>query len=220
MEVAKTKQVEPLDIVRSFHNAFRRDISKIDDSVFEIVRGGGDLTAVLDRLQIMGEILEIHAKVEETAVFPAIDNLAPLMAKPYIVDHRELDNMVSGLEALRKTPDPLTTARATAVLRSHLRIHLYKEDTQLYPLLKERITDSEQSSIVGLMSKIVPPDRYPTIIQWLFPLLVIDDRVVATKVWMNETPPQVFNGLKQLIKKAVASNWIELTQRIPGLDSE
>ena len=220
MEVVKTKQVEPLDIVRSFHNAFRRDISQIDDSVFEIVRGGGDLTAVLDRLQIMGEILEIHAKVEETAVFPAIDNLAPLMAKPYIVDHRELDNMVSGLEALRKTPDPLTTARATAVLRSHLRIHLYKEDTQLYPLLKERITDSEQSSIVGLMSKTVPPDRYPTIIQWLFPLLVIDDRVVATKVWMNEMPPQAFDGLKQLIKKAVASNWIELTQRIPGLDSE
>jgi iron-sulfur cluster repair protein YtfE (RIC family) len=220
MEVVKTKQVGPLDIVRSFHNAFRRDISQIDDSVFKIARSGGDLTAVLDRLHIMGEILDIHAKGEEAAVFPAVDKLTSLVAKVYLVDHRELDTMVNGLEAMREAPDPLTTARATAVLRSHLKIHLYKEDSQLYPLLRERTTESEQSSIVGLMSKTVQPDRYPTVIQWLFPLLDIDDRVVATKVWMNEMPPQAFDGLKQLIKKTVAGNWVELTQRIPRLDGK
>ena len=218
MEVVKTKQVGPLDIVRSFHNAFRRDISQIDDSVFKIARSGGDLTAVMDRLQVMGEILDNHAKGEEAAVFPAVDNLAPLVAKPYIMDHRELDTMVSGLDAMRKTPDPLTIARATAVLNSHLRIHLYKEDTHLYPILRERTTESEQSSIVRLMSKTVPSNRYPAVVQWLFPLLDLEDRVAATKVWMNEMPPQAFNGLKQLIKKAAAGNWVELTQRIPELD--
>ena len=31
----------PLDIVRSLHNAFRRDIFQIDDSVLKIARGGG-----------------------------------------------------------------------------------------------------------------------------------------------------------------------------------
>ena len=31
----------PLDIVRSLHNAFRRDIFQIDDAVFKITRGGG-----------------------------------------------------------------------------------------------------------------------------------------------------------------------------------
>jgi iron-sulfur cluster repair protein YtfE (RIC family) len=216
----KTKQGGPLDIVRSFHNAFRRDISQIDDSVYKIARSGGDLTAILDRLQIMGEILDNHAKGEEAAVFPAIDNLAPLVAKPYIVDHRELDSMVSGLEAMRKAPNPLTTARATAVLQSHLKIHLYKEDTQLYSILRERTTESEQASIVGLMSKTVPSDKYPIVIQWLFPLLGFEDRVAATKVWMNEMPPQAFDGLKQLIKKAVAGNWVELTQRIPELDGK
>ena len=127
---------EPLDIVRSLHNAFRRDIFQIDDSVFKIVRNGGDLTAVLDRLHIMDEILDYHAKGEEAAVFPAVDNLAPLVAKTYIMDHRELDAMVSGLEAMRNAPDPLTMARATAVLASHLRIHLDKEDAYLYPILR------------------------------------------------------------------------------------
>ena len=208
----------PLDIVRAFHNAFRRDISQIDDSVYKIARSGGDLKPVLDRFHIMGEILDTHAKGEEAAVFPAVENLAPLVAKAYVTDHRELDTMVSELEAMRKTPDPLITTRATAVLKSHLRIHLYKEDVQLYPLLSEQTTESEQASIVRSMSKTMPPDRYPTAVQWLFPLIDLDDRVVVTRVWLSEMPPPVFDGLKSLIKKAVAENWVELTQKIPELN--
>ena len=207
----------PLDIVRSFHNAFRRDISQIDDSVLKIARSGGDLTADLDRLHIMGEILDYHAKGEEAAVFPAVDNFAPFVAKAYIMDHRELDTMVSGLEAMRKTLDPLTTARATATLKSHLKIHLYKEDVHPYAILRERTAEDEQASIVGLMSKQVPSDRFPTIVQWLFPLLDLEDRVAVTKVWMTLMPPQVFDGLKLSIKKTVAEDWGELTRRIPEL---
>jgi iron-sulfur cluster repair protein YtfE (RIC family) len=208
---------EPFDIVRSIHNAFRRDISQTDSSVFEIARSGGDLAAVSDRLHIMGEILDYHARGEEAAVFPAVEKVAPLVAEAYLLDHRELDNMVSGLEAMRKTPDPLTVSRATAVLASHLRIHLYKEDAFLYPILRERTTEIEQSSIVGLMSKKVPPERFPALVQWLFPLLDLEDRVVIIKGWMALMPPQAFAGLKPLIKKTVAENWSELAQRIPQL---
>ena len=134
----------PIDIVLAIHNAFRRDIFQIDDSVFKIARSGGDLATVLDRLHIMNEILDYHARGEEAAVFPAVDNVAPLVAKAYLMDHRELDTMVSGLEAMREMPDPLSTARATAVLHSHLRIHLNKEDAHLYEILRERTTESDR----------------------------------------------------------------------------
>ena len=207
----------PIDVVRCFHNAFRRDIFQIDSSVFKIARNGGDLSPILDRLHVMDELLDYHAQGEEAAVFPAIDNVAPLVAKAYLMDHRELDIMVSGLEAMRKAPDPLAAARATAVLNSHLRIHLDKEDTHLYPILRERTTESEQASIVGLMSKKVPPERFPTVVQWLFPLLDLEDQVVVTKGWVTLMPPQVFAGVKPLIKKTVAENWAELTVRIPEL---
>ena len=93
----------PLDIVRSLHNAFRRDIFQIDDSVFRIARSGGELTGVLERLHVMGEILDYHARGEKEAVFPAVDNVAPLVSKTDIMDHRELDAMVGGLEAIRNT---------------------------------------------------------------------------------------------------------------------
>jgi len=208
----------PIDIVLAIHNAFRRDIFQIDDSIFKIARSGGDLTPPLDRLHTMNEILDYHARGEEAAVFPAVDNVAPLVAKAYLMDHRELDTMVSGLEAMREMPDPLSTARATAVLRSHLRIHLDKEDAHLYQILRERTTESEQATIAGLMSKKVPPDKFPTMIQWLFPLLDLKDQTVVAKGWMTLMPPQVFANIKPSIEKATAENWVELTKLVPELE--
>jgi len=209
---------KPIDVIRCFHNAFRRDISQIDDTVNKIARDGGNFTTVLDRLHTMNEILDYHARGEEAAVFPAMDKVAPQVATPYLMDHRELDNMVNGLETIRKNPDPLTTARATAILGSFLRIHLNKEDAHLYMILRERTTDNEQVAIGALVSRSTPPDKYPTNIQWLFPLLDLEDQVVVAKTWANIMPPQVFSGIKPLIEKAVAGNWAKLTTLVPELE--
>ena len=84
----------PIDIVLCFHNAFRRDIAQIDSSILDIARRGGNPSPVLNRLHAMDEILDYHARGEEAAVFPAVDNVAPLVARAYLMDHRELDKMV------------------------------------------------------------------------------------------------------------------------------
>ena len=210
----------PIDIVRSIHNAFRRDVSQIDATAFKLARNGGDLTPIFNRLSIVAEILDYHARGEEAAVFPAVDKLTPLVAQAYLLDHRELDTMINGLKTMRKTPDALITARATAVLESHLRIHLDKEDAHLYPILRKRTTESEQTSIVGLMSRKVPPEKFPAMVQWLLPLLDFDDRVVVTAGWMRLMPPQVFANLKPLMKKVMAEDWVAIAQRIPNLESK
>jgi len=208
----------PIDIVLCLHNAFRRDTLEANEAAFKAARNGGDMTRVLDRLHVTGEILDYHAKGEEEAVFPALDKVAPLVAKAYFLDHRELDIMVAGLEAMRTAPDSLTAARATAVLNPFLRIHLNKEDAHLYPILRERTTESEQASIVGTMARKIPPDRNPTVVRWLFPLLGHDDRAVVTRGWMTLMPPQVFAGLKALIRETVGGDWAELTRRVPELN--
>jgi iron-sulfur cluster repair protein YtfE (RIC family) len=207
----------PIDVVLGFHNAFRRDMLEIDDAAFKAARGGEDITRVLNRLHITAEILGYHAMGEEEAVFPAVDKLAPLVSKAYFLDHRELDTMVAGLEAMRTAPDALTTARATAALNAHLRIHLNKEDAHLYPILRERTREDEQMSIVGVMARKVPPDRTPTLVRWLYPLLGHDDRAVVARGMMTLMPPQVFAGVKPLIREAVAGDWAELTRRVPEL---
>ena len=210
----------PLDLVRCIHNAFRRDLFQIDASTFEWAKNGGNMTDIFDRLEIVSEILDYHAQGEEVAVFPALDNLTPHVSQAYFLDHRELDKMVDNLQTMRDKPDPLTTARATAVLESHLRIHLNKEDAHLYPLLAEQTTESEQIEIGRKMSGKVPPERFPGLVQWLLPLLDFDDRVVITMGWMKMMPPQVFANLKPVMKKLMAQDWVALTKRIPQLDNK
>ena len=119
-----------IDVVLCFHNAFRKDIAQIDSTVLEITRSSGNLSSILNQLHSMNEILDYHAIGEEAAVFPAINNIAPLVARAYLMDHREIDKMVESLEAMRLqiSPDPPLASRATAVLNSHLHIHLNKED--------------------------------------------------------------------------------------------
>ncbi len=109
-----------IDVVLCFHNAFRKDIAQIDYTVLDITRSSGNLSPILNQLHSMNEILDYDAIGEEAAVFPAIDNVAPLVAKAYLMDHRELDKMVESLEAMRLqiSLDPLLASRATAVLNS------------------------------------------------------------------------------------------------------
>ena len=210
----------PIDIVLCFHNAFRKDITQIDSSVLNIARSDGNPSPVLNRLHAMDEILDYHARGEEVAVFPAVDNVAPLVAKAYLMDHRELDKMVENLETilLQKSPDPLLASRATAVLNSHLHIHLNKEDAHLYPILREKTSLSQQVAIGGIMSSKIPPDRFPAAIAWLFPLLDLNDRVTVTRGWMTLMPTQMFGNVKPLIKNAVAEGWEAIVQKIPGLE--
>lgn len=209
----------PIDIVRSIHNAFRRDLCQIDASVLKLVKKREDMTHIFDRLSTVGEILDYHAKGEELAVFPAVENLAPHVSQAYFLDHRELDIMFNNLETIQDEPDPLTTARATAVLQSHLRIHLNKEDSHLYPILTKRTTESEQLSIVRQMSSKVPTEKFPALIQWLLPLLDFDDLVKVTEIWKKMMPPKVFSNIKPLMKKIIAQNWTKLTQQIPNLEA-
>jgi hypothetical protein len=208
----------PIDAVLCLHNAFRRDMLSIDQEAFNAARHDGDISEILNRFHVMGEILEYHAKGEEEAVFPAVGGLVPLLPNSYVMDHRELDRLTSGLEALRNAPDDLSAARETAAMNQHLRLHLDKEDAFIYPLLRENLTPPAQAAMVGQMSGSVPPVKFPMLVQWLFPLLNLEERAVMSGVWKSLMPPEVFERVKPLIRKAAAGEWDDLVRRLPGLE--
>jgi hypothetical protein len=64
---------------------------------------------------------------------------------------------------------------------------------------------------------MIPQDRFPAVVSWLFPLLGLDDRENMTLVWQTMLPPPVFAGVKQLVRQAVGDDWAELARRIPTL---
>ena len=209
--------VEPVDAVRAIHNAFRNDLQQIDAAALDSARGTKGLAATIGRFRFFNEVLVWHAHGEELAIFPAVETVAPLVAEAYLKDHRGLDSAFEELNRSYSERDPLKTARATAAFRFHLNIHLDKEDTHLYRIFRERIPLPEQGKAVGIMSSTVPPERFPELIAWIFPLMGHDDRENMTRIWQMVMPAPVFAGVKELVRKAVGSDWAELTRRIPTL---
>ena len=210
--------VMPFDAITVIHNAFRQDLTEIDEAVYKVARHGGDLSPLIDRLQWFSQILDLHAQGEDEVVVPALDRVAPLLATLFVTDHREMDTMNEGMNQLVGASDELAASRATAVLHSHVRIHLAKEDTHLYPILRERIKPEEQGPIVGQMAGKVHAELMPTFVNWLFPLVSQDDQVTMTTVWKSLMPEEVFAGAKQLIQGATkADDYAEIRRRVPGL---
>ena len=209
----------PIDAIRAIHNAVRKDMEGIDAAALGIARGEADQEQGLDRFRYFNEILAIHAHGEEIAVFPVLEEVAPLVAEAYIDDHRGLDEAFEALDAAVAAGDRLATARAAAAFKFHLDIHLYKEDTHLYRIFGERVPVPAQGEAVGIMAAQIPPERQPNFILWMYPLLGDDDRENMTRIQQMVLPPEAFAGVKQLIRQAIGDDWAELTRRIPELSA-
>jgi hypothetical protein len=54
-------------------------------------------------------------------------------------------------------------------------------------------------------------------VAWKFPLLGQDDRENVTRIMQVVMPVPAFAGAKELIKKAIGSDWAELTHCIQTL---
>jgi hypothetical protein len=207
----------PIDAVVAIHNAFRRDIAAIDAAALASARGTPELAATVERFRFFNEVLVWHAHGEELAIFPALEEVAPSVAEAYVKDHRGLDAAFDTLSDAVSARDHLETARATAAFKFHLDLHLAKEDTHLYRLIRERVSMPDQGRAVGVMSSTVPRERFPEVTAWMFPLLSPDDRENMTRVWQMLMPADAFAGVKQLIQKTLGEEWADLARRIPEL---
>jgi hypothetical protein len=208
---------QPLDAIKAFHNAFRADIKLIDASALESARSGQKLTSTIERFRFFNEVLVWHAHGEEIAVFPAVEAVAPSVSEAYEKDHRGLDEAFDALNAAVSANDVLATARATAVFKFHLNLHLEKEDSHLYRLVRERISMADQGKAVGIMANEIPQDRFAELVAWLYPLMDHKDRENMTSIWQMVMPSPAFDQAKLLIQKAIGNDWAELIRRIPTL---
>ena len=88
---------EPVDAIRAIHNAFRNDMERIDMAAFNAAKGKEGLDTTIERFRFFNEVLVWHAHGEEAAIFPAVENVAPLVAEAYVIDHRGLDTVFDEL---------------------------------------------------------------------------------------------------------------------------
>ena len=208
---------EPLDAIKAMHNAFRLDMTRIDTAALESARGNKELSPAIERFRFFNEMLVWHAHGEELAIFPVVEIVAPSVAEAYERDHRGLDAAFDALNAAVSANDVLATARASAAFKFHLDIHLGKEDTHLYRIVRERVSIPDQGKAVGIMASQVPKERFQEFISWLYPLIDNTDRENMIRIKQMVMPPEVFEQTKQLIKQVIGNDWAEMTRRIPTL---
>ncbi|WAI00543.1 hemerythrin domain-containing protein [Methanogenium organophilum] len=209
--------VIPVDGIRSIHNAFRKDMANIDTAALDLARGKGSAMDTFKRLEFYMEVLDWHAKGEEAGIFPALEKVAPDVAWAYERDHRGLDEASGKLIRSSSAGDYLETARASAALRFHLKIHLAKEDAHLYRIFAERVPMPEQMEAMGVMSSHVPQDRFLDVVAWWMPLVGLEDRENIVRIWQMVLPIPVFEKVREVVHTVTGDEWVELTRRIPGL---
>jgi len=211
------KGVVPLDGIRAIHNAFRKDMMAIDAAAVMAARGRGSLDLVLKRYIFFNEVLVWHASGEEENVFPALENVAPLVAEAYERDHRGLDSLFELLNKAVKASDTVAIARTTAAFDFHLSIHLNKEEAHLYRIFNDRVSLPNQGAIIGKMAQKIPQERFPEVVAGLYPLIGPEDRENMTRIWRQALPEPAFARVTRLIQTAIGNDWVELTNRIPEL---
>jgi hypothetical protein len=209
--------VGPIDGVLAIHNAFRADMAAIDCAALAAAGGAPGLEATVERFRFFDEILSYHAEGEENGVFPILDEVAPLVAEAYAMDHRRLDDAFEALSAAVSAHDALQTARATAAFKFHLDTHLAKEDAHLFRIVRERVSEPDQVKMVGIMSSSMPGSRVPEFTAWIYPLLGDDDRENFTCALQMLMPWEAFAPTIPLIREATGDGFAELTRRIPNL---
>lgn len=207
----------PTDAILAIHNAFRHDIELIDAAALESARGKPGLDVTVERFRFLNEVLEWHAHGEDSVISPLLESVAPSVYDTYEQDHRALDAAFAALNNAVSVHDSIETARATKAFKFHLDVHLHKEDTHMYRLIRERVSLPDQGQAMGLMGSSVPQDRFPEVVAWMFPLIENDDRVNMTRAWQMGMPPEGFALAAQLIQQVVGADWPELARHIPEL---
>jgi hypothetical protein len=208
----------PLDAIRAFHIAFRKDIKAIDTAAYSAARGEVGLDLVVKQYTFFNEVLVWHANGEEEFVFTSLESVAPLVAEAYERDHRGLDLLFELLNKVVTASDTLAIARATSAFDFFLNFHLNKEEAHLYRIFNERVSMPDQWTVLGKMSHKVPQERFPEVVSWLYPLIRPEDQENMTRIFRQVLPEPAFTGVTQLIKAAIGDDWTELTNRIPDLE--
>ncbi|HET6494518.1 MAG TPA: hypothetical protein VFH61_04025 [Thermoleophilia bacterium] len=180
----------PIDAVKVFHNAFRQDMAGIDAVALGAARGEPGSRRHWSDSASATRCLWCTLSGEEIAVFPALEEVAPLVAEAYEKDHRGLDAAFDALNDAVSAGDALATARATAAFKFYLDIHLFKKDTHLYRIFAERVPVPDRGKAVGIMAAQMPPERQPEFIAWPFPLIGDGDRENMLRIQRMVLPPR------------------------------
>jgi zinc finger-like protein len=180
----------PVRGLRFIHEAINREAADLEERA---------KTGPLDpaRVAFFKKVLHIHAKGEELALFPAVDERVKNVVAPYLLDHREEEELLAQL-------DGADYLRAAYKLAEHLRLHIKKENEILTPLLERLLTPPEQAQHVAQMMSVFTPQDMAEVLPWMITWLTPDDRRAYLAILDRAMPPERVAGVVGMLRGKLA----------------
>lgn len=157
----------------------------------------------IDRLNTVVWLFESHAHVEDTMVFPMVQQAAPEIVeafeKEHVTDHELGEALKSQIEAYRQASDTTEKIKAGTgiflAFNDFIAFNLYhmnKEETIINKFLWENYTDAD---LIGLTQRIVasvPPNKNEQYSRWMLKGIGLHETIHWYQAIRATAPPPVF----------------------------
>jgi len=186
------------------------------ESDFDVARSAGCALCVLSH----------HAVDEESDVFPGVGTVGNGLVASLIEEHheltrRELALATSAHELLAMASPELRVDagirlnQAANSLFALYIAHMNREESDLVPLMREHLTDSQMAKMRGTIISRMPPERLFALLGWMLPSLNVSELSGMLSAVRPGMPPPAFRAVTDLCAAKVdPSRWNEVKVRV------
>jgi hemerythrin-like domain-containing protein len=150
---------DPLEILRHQHEEGMRHLLLLENAAESIKASGFSAEAfeqIAESIRWMNTEVRRHTKFEEQYLFPLIDRHMKNVAEQMRGDHRDLwDSFSELLDKVKEVEEGRlhgTSIREVVAIAfsivEQMRAHIRRENTVLYPAMKQLLTEQESRSLL------------------------------------------------------------------------
>lgn len=185
------------------------------------------VAAFAGHLGMVDEILEAHSQEEERVLWPEIVTRLPGVMGSYEIDHREERSL---FERIRTDVAKLSgtgsdngsvqarLTRSVAVASEHLKLHMLKEEEDVYSKFAETLSDTEGKDLIGRILSGLPPEMLPSAMPWLASHLSADEVAESFSLYVEALGPERARPyITPLPTGMPPEKWQEVVQKAPEL---
>ncbi|EXB77523.1 Uncharacterized RING finger protein [Morus notabilis] len=188
----------PILIFLLFHKAVRAELDGLQRAAAALATGresGADVKPLFERFRFLRAIYKHHCNAEDEVIFPALDIRVKNVARTYSLEHKgesvlfDLLFELLNSDMVNKDSFWRELASCTEALQTSISQHLSKEEEQVLPLLIEKFSFEEQTSLVWQFLCSIPVNMMAEFLPWLSSSISSDEHQDMCK-WLGKVVPE------------------------------
>jgi zinc finger-like protein len=212
--------IHPIDTIFKIHKAIRKDLEYLDGECSKLIDCDVSfLRQFIGRFQLLWGLYKAHSNAEDEIVFPALESKEALhnVSHSYTLDHKQeeklFEDISCALSDLSRLHECLNREGSTDCIRKYdelvaklqgmcksIRVtldqHIFREESELWPLFGKHFSLEEQDKIVGRIIGTTGAEVLQSMLPWVTSALTRDEQ------------NKMIDTLKQATKNTMFSEWL------------